>query len=355
MRINVRFILAVFSFLLIFCASCKKETGIPEIKDEIAAKEAASGSTTNATPATPTTPVTPVVSTNQEPSSACCKTQNVIIVVIDGPRYSETWGDYTHKNIPQQYQLYPQGVLLNNFMNNGTTLTEAGHAAISTGNYEKLENWGAEIPTYPSMFQAFLKATGKPADKAWIITSKDKLEVLGTCKQPDWADKYQPRTDCGVAGIFNGSRADEDTYNRVKDVMTTYHPNLMLINFKDPDWHGHGNLWDNYLEAIKKSDEYVKGLYDQIQNDPQYKDNTTLIVTNDHGRHLNSVANGFIDHGCTCEGCRHIQFFAIGPDFKKGINLNSLYEQTDISQTVAKLLNFPMASSTGKVMKDIFN
>jgi len=353
MRINARFIFVVCGFVLMFAASCTKETGIPETAQESTTTKETSGSTTPAgtTPATPVN-ATPVV---QETELICCKTQNVIIVVIDGPRFSETWGDYTHKYIPQQYRLYPQGVMLNNFANNGTTLTEPGHAAIATGNYESLDNWGADIPTYPSMFQAFLKATNKPADKAWIVTSKDKLEILANCKLADWAGKYQPRTDCGLQGIGTGYRPDDTTYDHAKNVMTTYHPNLMLINFKDPDTYGHGNAWNSYLEAIKTSDEYVKGIYDLIQSDPQYKDKTTLIVTNDHGRHLDRVSNGFIDHGCTCEGCRHIQFFAIGPDFKKGMNLNNMYEQIDISQTVARMLNFPMPFSAGKVMKDLFN
>ncbi|MDB4754850.1 hypothetical protein OAF80_00180, partial [bacterium] len=35
-----------------------------------------------------------------EISTTKYKTQNVVIVVIDGPRYSETWGDSTHQYIP---------------------------------------------------------------------------------------------------------------------------------------------------------------------------------------------------------------------------------------------------------------
>jgi phosphopentomutase len=92
-----------------------------------------------------------------------------------------------------------------------------------------------------------------------------------------------------------------------------------------------------------------------IQADPLYKDKTTLIITNDHGRHIDNVADGFVSHGDGCDGCRHIEFLAVGPDFKKGIGFDIPYEQTDISQTVAKLLNFKMDYGKGKLITDIFN
>jgi hypothetical protein len=289
-------------------------------------------------------PITKISTTVQ-----AIKTRNVIVIVVDGARYSETWGDSTHQYIPNLYSLRSQGVLLNNFRNKGITLTNPGHTAISTGNYESIENYGSQRPTFPSMFQAFLKTSGQPADRAWLITSKEKLNILANCKQEGWTDKYVPSNDCGP-----GYRSDDTTYAHASNVMKKYHPNLMLINLKDPDVGGHANNWKAYIKGIQTSDAQIKGLYDLIQSDPIYKDKTTIIVTNDHGRNTDGVADGFITHGCGCEGCTHIEFFAIGPDFKKGVALDTPYEQIDISQTVAKLLNFKMEYSKGKVMTEIF-
>lgn len=282
-------------------------------------------------------------------TTAALKTKNVIIIVVDGPRYSETWGDSTHQYIPNRYALRSEGVVLTNFKNNGFTWTSSGHTAICTGNYEYVENAGNQLPSNPSIFQAFLKSSGQPTERAWVVTSKEKLNVLASCSQPEWTNTYTAKTDCGP-----GYRSDDTTFNHASNVMKTYHPNLMLINLKDADVFGHGNLWKGYLKAIQSTDAQVKGIYDLIQSDPIYKDKTTLIITNDHGRHTNGVADGFVSHGCGCDGCRQIEFLAIGPDFKKGVTLNTAYEQIDISQTVAKLLSFKMESSKGKVMTELF-
>ncbi|TSJ40457.1 alkaline phosphatase family protein [Mucilaginibacter corticis] len=354
-----RITFTVIAVVLCLFIRCSKETKTPVTKAAAATsatdKKTSSTSITKPVTTTKSTDTVATVPATNLSKGLCCKTENVIIIVMDGPRYSETWGDYTRQNIPGQFDIYHYGVLLSNFHNMGTTNTDSGHDAICTGNYENLENTGQALPQYPSIFQEFLKATGKPAEKAWVVASKDKLQILGDCQQAGWTGQYQPRTDCGISGIFSGYRADDTTFAHAKNVINTYHPNLMLINFKDPDTYGHSNLWSNYIKAIQTTDGYIKAIYDMIQADPVYKDKTTLIITNDHGRHVDNVADGFVSHGDGCDGCRHIEFLAVGPDFKKGIGLVTPYEQIDISQTVAKLLNFKMDYGKGKLMTDIFN
>ena len=90
------------------------------------------------------------------------------------------------------------GVIYSGFRNNGPTYTNAGHTAICTGIYQRIDNMGKELPKNPSMFQYWLKATGKPQNSAYVITSKDKLEILTNCKDRDWRDKYRPSSNCGV-------------------------------------------------------------------------------------------------------------------------------------------------------------
>src|ERR1700709_1273680 len=91
------------------------------------------------------------------------KAKHVIILVIDGPRWTENWGEAPRENIPHQAtELAPQGVLFTNFQNDGPTYTNAGHTALVTGNYvKKIDNSGKELPPDPTLFQAFV-ASGKP-------------------------------------------------------------------------------------------------------------------------------------------------------------------------------------------------
>ena len=282
------------------------------------------------------------------------KTENVIIIVVDGVRYSETWGDSTHQYIPHfSTKIADFGVVNTGFYNNGATVSTAGFTAITTGVYQEINNSGQESPRYPSIFQYLIKNDSISNESAWIINSKDKLAVLGNCKNANWKDKYLPSFDCGISGIGSGYRHDTLTLASFFNVMSEYHPKLTLLGFREPDFSAHRYSWEDYLQEIKNTDEYIYSVWNYIQNDSFYAGTTTLFITNDHGRHLDNIGNGFQSHGDDCEGCRHINFFAYGPDFKKGV-IDIRREQIDIPATIAEIFQLNPEYIEGKIMYELF-
>lgn len=283
------------------------------------------------------------------------QTEYVVIVVIDGPRLSETFGDSTCKYIPNlSDSLAPMGVLIKNFKNYGPTFTNSGHTAITTGVYQKIKNDGSEYPKNPSIFQYFLKEKGLDSTQGWIIASKGKLNILGNTKDKKWKDQYLPTPFCGIDGKCEGYTNDRYTWRDLQPIFTRNHPKLTLVNFLEVDVRGHQNEWPEYLQAIKNTDQLVMNLWKFIQSDSLMKDKTTMFVTNDHGRHLNGRKDAFVSHGDNCEGCRSIYLVAIGPDFKTNVTLKNEYELIDISKTVAELLDFDIPTSEGEIMIDLF-
>lgn len=280
-------------------------------------------------------------------------TKYVIVVVIDGPRYTETWGEPSHTFIPNQSLLSHEGVIFSNFSNDGVTRTIAGHTAITTGNYQNIDNSGCEFPDKSSIFQGLREAHGTPMNKTWIIASKDKLEVLANTSNTFWQDKYMPSSDCGVNGNVSGKRHDTITLKRCFEIFNQHHPKLTLINFREPDHSGHEFNWSKYLLGIINTDQYVQQLWNYIQNDPVYKDKTTLFVTNDHGRHSDGVSVGFPGHGDKCEGCKKISLLALGPNLPKDSVVSTHYNQTDLASTIAKLMHFNISKGDGKRISEL--
>ena len=296
-----------------------------------------------------------VKSCSKDKTAIGYNTKNVVIIIMDGPRYSETWGDSTHQYIPRlANQFSSSGIVYTNFYNEGPTYTNAGHTAITTGNYQEINNNGMELPQNPSIFQYLLKTSKKDSSTAFVVASKDKLEILANCLDPNWVDRYNPSTDCGINGLGSGYRNDSITFKRAKEILTEHHPQIVLVNFREPDYSGHTNNWDDYSNGIKEVDEYIYQLIKYIENDVVYKDKTTYFITNDHGRHLDDISVGFSGHGDDCEGCRHINLFAYGPDFKKGHIVETKRELIDISATIAELLDFQISTSMGQIMNELF-
>ena len=284
------------------------------------------------------------------------KTKYVVILVIDGPRYSETFGDSTCQYVPNMKNiLSKEGVLYSQFRNNGSTFTNAGHTAITTGYYQNISNAGEQLPKKPSIFQYYLKASGVSKTDAWIISSKGKLEILANTKDKHWWNVYTPMSYCGANGNSVCYTDDPLTWKFIDTIYKNHSPKLSLINLLSVDVAAHQNEWQEYVNAIKYCDRKALALWELIQSNPKMKDQTTLFITNDHGRHLDGVKDGFISHGDGCEGCRHIMLLAMGPDFKKNVTIDKPAEMIDISKTIAELLHFQMPTSNGRVLTELFN
>ncbi|MGV3630314.1 MAG: alkaline phosphatase family protein [Bacteroidota bacterium] len=284
------------------------------------------------------------------------KTKHIVILVIDGPRYTETFGDTACTYIPRMgRQLVKEGVLYTEFMNNGVTHTTPGHTAITTGIYQSIPNDGSILPKKPSIFQYYLKNKGIDKKDVWLISSKGKLQVLANTRDKKWWNMYMPSAYCGPQGNGADYVGDSETWKKIHSVFTNSAPKLTLINLLGVDVNGHAGDWEGYKAALRQCDEYAYNLWQLIQENPVMKDKTALFITNDHGRHLDGHKNGFVSHGDKCAGCKHISLLAMGPDFKKNVRISTPGELLDISKTISCMLKFEMPTTKGRVLKEMFN
>lgn len=270
---------------------------------------------------------------------------SVFIVVIDGVRYSESFG-LESKYIPHLYNdLKPLGTLFTNFRiaDEGITSTNPGQASILTGNWQLIENDGTEHPNKPTVYEYYRKELSVKESDCLVVAGKKKLDALAYSTFPEYGKDYKALTKC----------FDFESNNRVYDslivAVNTYHPKLVLVNFPMTDKEAHSDSWDGYIASLRNADSLIYLLYNKIQADPFYKDNFTMLITNDHGRHTDDYTN----HGCDCDGCEHIMLLAIGESFEaNGIN-DSLHYQIDICKTVGVIMKFqtPFAQGNSLVEK----
>ena len=278
------------------------------------------------------------------------QTENCIIAVIDGLRYSESFGDSTHKYIPAMWDsLAPQGTLYTNYYNNGWTKTNSGHASIMAGSWQYLANDGTERPNLPTIFEYYIKQNGDSSGNHRVILGKDKLDILSHSEHPEYGSDY-----AALVKTSSSQYSDSVAYSNTLDVLKDHHPRIAIINFPKTDRTAHSGIWNDYVEAIKSADGLMLDLWNFLQSDSIYKNKTTLIITNDHGRHLDGIENGFSGHGDDCEGCRHIMLLILGPNSEAGVIDTSFYEQIDIAPTIGHLLEFDLPYANGKVISSVY-
>ena len=273
---------------------------------------------------------------------------NLIIVIIDGARYSETFGA-KDTYIPFMWnEMRPQGTIFTNFYNDGTTKTNPGHATIVTGNWQNIANNGTERPTLPTIFEYYRQQTGAADSSTYIVAGADKLSAISYSTYAGYGADY------GSLSITNNYTGDLITYNNLITVMETKHPSLILVNFKQVDKMGHSGNWSNYLSAISQVDSLIYQLWLKINKDSYYKGNTTLFITNDHGRH-DDEHGGFVNHGDGCEGCRHIMCLTIGNNIEQNLIVIEKRTQIDLAPTAADVLSFSSIYAQGYSFRDLIS
>ncbi len=278
-------------------------------------------------------------------------TEKMMIVIIDGARYTETFGDPTHTYTPEMWNLSTQGTIVDNFRNDGVTKTYRAIPALWCGawtdvtdtTYQGSETQYAELP---SIFEYYRKQKNMPPEECFYILKYISSLWLPSF-DPDYGPDYWPE-------FHSVGSTDKDVATQAQLVMDNDHPHFMLVYLADVDHAGHSGNWVEYTTAIHTADSIVGVLWQKLQSDPFYKDSTTLIVTNDHGRH-DDQHGGFQHHGCGCEGCRHIQFLAVGPPIKKNFVSSTDHSIPDMAVTASALLGINPEKATGNIMQEIFS
>ncbi|HUT36920.1 MAG TPA: alkaline phosphatase family protein [Planctomycetota bacterium] len=280
------------------------------------------------------------------------KTRNVLIVSMDGVRFSETFGDPKRELIPSLAKLEKDGTLYTTCYNTGVTITRQGHSTIATGTWQNVPLAGPR-QTMPSLSEYARNELGWAKKDAWVVFGKGFYSYAAYGSFPTYGEKFAPSF---VINIGENNNADDaKVLAQCLKVIDTDKPRMVFINFGTTDHTGHSNKWEVYTDAIRNCDQMIAKLWDKVQSTPGYKDETTLFFTTDHGRHndkKDQLQGGFASHGDRCEGCQHIWLLVVGPDSKRGAVIDHRILQVDIAPTVAELLGFQTPLAEGSVLGD---
>ena len=173
------------------------------------------------------------------------------------------------------------------------------------------------------------KRSGLVMQTGWNLPEKGKL----TPRQELINELYRTTTPLD----------NEDTYNSLiqvplLDYVKTGHPRVLFVGYGETDNWAHQGRYDLVLESAHGFDYFVQQLWETMQAMPEYRDQTTFILTTDHGRGSGLVE--WKDHGVDEKGSENIWIAMIGPETPANGERENVAEvtQSQIAATVAALL-----------------
>jgi hypothetical protein len=123
-----------------------------------------------------------------------------------------------------------------------------------------------------------------------------------------------------------------------KEIIRRDTPRLLFVGYGETDEWAHAGMYDLLLRSAHSADAFIADLWTTMQAMPQYRDQTTFIITTDHGR--GTGLEKWRDHGKDVEGAEQIWMAILGPDTpalgERGAG--SVVTQSQIAATVAALL-----------------
>jgi Metalloenzyme superfamily len=132
-------------------------------------------------------------------------------------------------------------------------------------------------------------------------------------------------------------RLDVFTHNFALEHIKKTEPKLVYISYGETDDFAHNGDYANYIKSANRTDQFINDLWDFIQSSDYYKDNTTIIITTDHGR--GTVPKGsWRGHGTSVEGADQIWAAAIGPRTNASGLVKGQFYQNQVARTVVEAL-----------------
>ena len=136
---------------------------------------------------------------------------------------------------------------------------------------------------------------------------------------------------------------EEDLYDafmqvRLVQALPREQPRVLFVGYGETDDFAHAGRYDLVLRSAHAFDGFVKELWERLQAMPAYRDQTTFILTCDHGR--GSGPEEWKEHGVEQKGSENVWIAVMGPDTPaRGEHSGSPeLHQAQIAATIAALL-----------------
>jgi hypothetical protein len=138
--------------------------------------------------------------------------------------------------------------------------------------------------------------------------------------------------------IWSGVRSDALTFHAALEHFKKHKPRVLYVAFDETDDWAHDGRYDRYLRAANHIDRFIRTLWETAQSMSQYRGKTSLLITADHGR--GDGPTGWREHGEKTAGAEYIWLGVLGPD-TPSLGERSNVEpitQSQVAATLAALL-----------------
>jgi Metalloenzyme superfamily len=119
--------------------------------------------------------------------------------------------------------------------------------------------------------------------------------------------------------------------------LKTGKPRVLYIMLGEGDEWAHEGRYGLYLDATQRADRFIERVWGVLQSKAEYRNNTTLVVTTDHGR--GATTSDWSDHGRDVPAAENTWIAVLGPGVPSlGVRKNITVTASQIAATMASVV-----------------
>jgi len=140
-----------------------------------------------------------------------------------------------------------------------------------------------------------------------------------------------------LPAYWDGVIFDAPVMQAALEALRTRQPRVLYVMLGETDEWAHGGRYDMYLDAAFRADRFIGRLWQTLQSQPAYKDQTTLLVTTDHGR--GATTADWTDHGRDVPAAERTWMAMMGPGVTMpGVREGVTVTTSQIAATIAAVV-----------------
>lgn len=176
-----------------------------------------------------------------------------------------------------------------------------------------------------------------------------------TARGPQLTDReiFLNQLQSEIPSPWTSVRLDAFTHHYALEYLKKESPKVLYLAYGETDDFAHDGNYEAYLRSAHQTDAFIKDLWQWLQQSPVYQNKTTLLITTDHGR--GNTKKSWQDHGSSITEADETWFMVLGPDTPAlgEVKAAGQYHTDQFAQTLAALLNLAYTPDqpAGKAIK----
>jgi len=152
---------------------------------------------------------------------------------------------------------------------------------------------------------------------------------------------------------WGGVRHDIFTFRFAMAHLPAHNPRVLYVSLDETDDWAHEGRYELVLEALQQTDQRLQQLWEFLQKEARYRGKTSILITTDHGR--GNEPSDWKNHGKDIEGAQYIWLAVVSPDSpKRGEQRNaSTLFQNQVAATLCRFLGLDYSESNPQAGKPI--